>query len=375
MMMLTYVYVSTADVAREIDLAEISHAAADTSGTSSHKLMCVAAGGDHAAIWVDSSSSAVIADDSRGTAPRRFDDCSLPKKCEIAVMGHDPVLLADCIQVCPCPATQAATVRSIRLARAAAQHCTHVSVWCVHALSSMLRSCVLFSAIIHTQQVVRDRSTATMEKPLQQRIDHLQDAWDPPATETDPTVGAHATADSSSCDETFLHSLEAAQAAAAAAVEAEVPKAVTRSRSTNAANAGGMYSSPSPARSRSGAVVSGSASGSTPGSASAQATRSFRARSPKPAPRSPARASPAQQRRQSTSRRQSKGGARASVSHAEASELMANPTAAVAALPSPSSSSSASSALPIQRLMALEGDVSVLKSDVAAMREEMIGLR
>jgi hypothetical protein len=136
----------SADVAREIDLAEISHAAADTSGTSSHKLnklMCVAAGGDHAAIWVDSSSSAVIADDSRGTAPRRFDDCSLHKKCEIAVMGHDPVLLADCIQVCPCPATQAATVRSIRLARAAAQHCTHVSVWCVHALSSMLRSCVL----------------------------------------------------------------------------------------------------------------------------------------------------------------------------------------------------------------------------------------
>ena len=255
----------------------------------------------------------------------------------------------------------------------------------LHSRVGMVCTCVVvyvafvrsFSAIIHTQQVVRDRSTATMEKPLQQRIDHLQDAWDPPATETDPTVGAHATADSSSCDETFLHSLEAAQAAAAAAVEAEVPKAVTRSRSTNAANAGGMYSSPSPARSRSGAVVSGSASGSTPGSASAQATRSCRARSPKPAPRSPARASPAQQRRQSTSRRQSKGGARASVSHAEASELMANPTAAVAALPSPSSSSSASSALPIQaqRLMALEGDVSVLKSDVAAMREEMIGLR
>lgn len=61
--------------------------------------MCVAAGSDHAAIWIDSSSSAVIADDTRGSKPLRFDDCSLPRKCEIAVMGHDPVLLADCIQV------------------------------------------------------------------------------------------------------------------------------------------------------------------------------------------------------------------------------------------------------------------------------------
>ena len=93
-------WVCFADVAREITLADLAHASGEVpEAGSSTALMCVAAGGDHAAIWIDSSSSAVIADDRRSAKPLRFDDCSLPKKCEIAVMGHDPVLLNDCIQV------------------------------------------------------------------------------------------------------------------------------------------------------------------------------------------------------------------------------------------------------------------------------------
>ena len=79
------------DVIREVDMSRVSQAGAGD------RLMCVAAGGDHASVWADSSSSAVLADGS--APPRRFEDCSLPKKCEIAVMGHDCVLLEDCIQV------------------------------------------------------------------------------------------------------------------------------------------------------------------------------------------------------------------------------------------------------------------------------------
>merc|ERR1711871_1204843 len=102
-------------------------------------------------------------------------------------MGHDPVLLTDCIQ-----------------------------------------------------QVVRDRSTAVMEKPLQQRIDHLQDAWHGAAS------GATVT-EQSSHDDTFLVSLETAQAKAAAAVEAEVPRATSRgSRPTSKKRTTGG-ASPSPA--------------------------------------------------------------------------------------------------------------------------------
>ena len=93
-------WVWLADIAREITLADLTHTSGDVPETGNNNaLMCVAAGGDHAAIWIDSSSSAAIADDRRSTKPLRFDDCSLPKKCEIAVMGHDPVLLNDCIQV------------------------------------------------------------------------------------------------------------------------------------------------------------------------------------------------------------------------------------------------------------------------------------
>lgn len=92
-------WVYFADKAREITLADLAHASGDVPEAGSNALMCVAAGGDHAAIWIDSSSSAVVADDRRSAKPLRFDDCSLPKKCEIAVMGHDAVLLNDCIQV------------------------------------------------------------------------------------------------------------------------------------------------------------------------------------------------------------------------------------------------------------------------------------
>lgn len=88
-----------ADIAREISMVDLTRASGDVPESGSNALLCVAAGGDHAAIWIDSTSSAVVADDRRGTKPLRFDDCSLPKKCEIAVMGHDPVLLNDCIQV------------------------------------------------------------------------------------------------------------------------------------------------------------------------------------------------------------------------------------------------------------------------------------
>ena len=66
----------------------LTRASGDVPESGSNALLCVAAGGDHAAIWIDSSSSAVIADDRRGTKSLRFDDCSLPKKCEIAVMGR-----------------------------------------------------------------------------------------------------------------------------------------------------------------------------------------------------------------------------------------------------------------------------------------------
>ena len=267
------------DIVREISLADFSGPGQDPAST--HRLMCVAAGGDHAAIWVDMSSSAVIADDSRATAPRRFEDCSLPKKCEIAVMGHDPVLLADCIT-----------------------------------------------------QVVRDRSTATMEKPLRQRIEHLQDAWDGPNPAAPAAGGVR--------DETFLHSLEAAQAAAAAAVEAETPPPPKSSSSV----------SQSPARS---------------------------SRSRSPGPRStPPGVSPA--RSTSTQRRQS---SRQSVTPRRAAppampKMAPLPVAPV--LPpvrpaSPVSAAAPPSGIDRERLRVLEGDVAGVKKEVAGMRSDIEGLK
>lgn len=177
---------------------------------------------------------------------------------------------------------------------------------------------------IRIQQVVRDHATAIMEKPLQQRIDHLQAAWSGTASGT-------SAADESSRDETFLLSLEAAQAAAGAAVEAEVPRAtVGRSRSTNTTRA----ASPASARSVAARSVSGSA----------QRSVSVQPASPKPARRSPARASPA--RRHQSPRR-----------------------------PTSADVFEGSSTVPIQRVVALEGEVAALKTEVAAMREDMIGLR
>ena len=266
------------DIVREISLAEFSAPGQDPAST--HRLMCVAAGGDHAAIWVDMSSSAVIADDSRAAAPRRFEDCSLPKKCEIAVMGHDPVLLADCIT-----------------------------------------------------EVVRDRSTATMEKPLRQRIEHLQDAWDGPNPAARAVGGAR--------DETFLHSLEAAQAAAAAAVEAETP--------------------PPP---KSSSSVSQSPSGSS------------RSRSPGPrsTPRgvSPAR-STSTQRRQSSRRSVTPG--RAPPPTPKMAPLLAAPVLPPARPASPVVTASPTSGVDRQRLRMLEGDVAGLKTEVAGMRSDIDGLK
>jgi hypothetical protein len=189
------------------------------------------------------------------------------------------------------------------------------------------------------QQVVRDRSTAMMEKPLQQRIDHLQDAWGRATSETNG-------ADDSSRDETFLLSIEAAQAAAGAAVEAEIPRAtVGRSRSNTTRGA-------SPAR----PVAARSSSRSTHRSAS------FRATSPKPARRSPARA------RQQTSER---------VAEASASTRSVRPPSprSTGSLPLVSTATTSSSTVPIQRVVTLEGEVTALKNEVAAMREDMIGLR
>lgn len=310
----------------------LTRASGDVPESGSNALLCVAAGGDHAAIWIDSSSSAVIADDRRGTKSLRFDDCSLPKKCEIAVMGHDPVLLNHCIQVwlfthmhhCLCTLRPLYVAGQSDPSTATPARCHNCSPECCIFTVDCRLSCCCLHLPIRIQQVVRDRSTAMMEKPLQQRIDHLQDAWGGAASGT-------SAADESSRDETFLLSLEAAQAAAGAAVEAEVPRAtVCRSRSTNTTRA----ASPASAR----LVAARSVSGSAQGSVSVQPTF------PKPARRSPARASPAQ-RHQSPRR----------------------PTSAHV--------SEASSTVPTQRVVALEGEVAALKTEVAAMREDMIGLR
>ncbi len=200
------------------------------------------------------------------------------------------------------------------------------------------------------QLVARDRSTAMMEKPLQQRIDHLQHAWGGAASGT-------SAADGSSLDETFLLSIEAAQASAGAAVEAEIPRAtVGRSRSTNTTRAA------SPARS-----VAGRSS-----SRSAHRSASVRATSPKPARRSPARASPAQ-RHQSPQRQKSARVAEASAS--ASSENRPRSPLGTGSLPLASTATTASSTVPIQRVVTLEGEVVALKNEVAAMREDMNGLR
>lgn len=172
-----------------------------------------------------------------------------------------------------------------------------------------------------------------MEKPLQQRIDHLQHAWGAVASGT-------SAGDESSRDQTFLLSIESAQAAAGAAVEAEIPRAaLSRSVSTS--------------RSR-----------------PVRKSTSDRAASPKPARRSPVRASPAQRRHKSPRRSNGARVAETPKPSVAAPSLSPSHSLSLASTPGPSPS-----AISVQRVVMLEGEVSALKTEVAAMREDMIGLR